>query len=360
MIVKSFFDFFSHKETKIILYYMFYATLYCFNHLVLTSVFSFFHFLLDHDLSTINNWLSFNGWEIISFSKIFSVIFVVKFLQFKSYRKIYFWSLLRTHTQGPSKKIFVIVFFILAILYALIEQYGGGVQSEILIENLLFSSFLGSSLFFFTDFIFLLFLFRHFDYFSDLANEKSSDSASLLFNFICGMIFLIGILEFIYGNLIKNIPSIYSFFMIHDLFSKSGIFNIDNMKTITLLVYFLVFMGLIKAKFSSKRAKHFFTSVSLLFIFTISSKLILPYLDKFLLFLIIHFVFLFYLLENMKALDMGIYIIGVIALLSTLFGIDLVWDNSYSMFEYSEKIPVLGIVGLWLIIIQYYKRSKLV
>lgn len=359
MIFQSIGQIFPNKELKIIASYTLFAILYCLIHLILTSVFSFFHFLLDHDLATVNNWLSLNSWEIISFSKLSAVLVMVKLFQFNSYGDNYFWASIGEYFKSPSKKIFVIIFFVLAILYALIEQFGGGIRSNSLFENLMLSSFLGSFVFYAADFVFLIYLFNYFDYTLSQSIGKHIDGATLLIFFILGLVFLLGTIDFFDEKVLGLSNSMNSLLLENNLSSKWNLFEIDKVKAFSMLIYAISFVLYVKSSFSKNLFLHFSSALTLLFIFTFFSKLILPYLDKYLLFLVIHFVFLFFLLERMQTVDMGFYLLGIVSLLSVFFGIDLVWDNSYSMFEYSKNLPVIGIIGIWFIALQYYKLSRL-
>ncbi|MDH5415550.1 MAG: hypothetical protein OEW87_15545, partial [Flavobacteriaceae bacterium] len=148
----------SAEIKKLYIYYFIYSLLFIFLHLVMVSTFSFFHFLLNHDMSTIENWLNRNTWEILSMSKLASLIFTGQIVKLNHYSDIKFQDFFSDQSLWPSKKIFGMSLFILTIFYALIIQFGGGVVQNQFKEELFYSSFLGSFLFYMADFVMVYFL----------------------------------------------------------------------------------------------------------------------------------------------------------------------------------------------------------
>lgn len=261
------------SDTKqLFFYYGVYCFLFILVHLLFVSVFSFFHFLLDHEMGTIENWISRNTWEIVALSKLISLYSVVKLTQLNYYGAKKFKEYFSFMKFYPTVKSFAFVLFILIIFYSLIVQFGGGIKSNQFLDDLFLSSFLGSLLFYALDMICIFYLKSYFDF--------------------------------------------------KDQF--------DVRWGILLLVMFLF-----------------------------SSKIILPYLSKYLIFLIVHFLSLYYLGLKKNLGDMVVYLILIVAPMSSLFGMDLVWDNSFAIFTYNERIPVLGIIGIWCVALGYYRYSKL-
>lgn len=256
---------------KVFLYYLIYCMTFLLVHLALVSTFSFFHFLLDHDMNTIENWLNRNAWEVLGFSKLSSLYIVSRVLKLNLYNDIKLRTLFSFNSFIPSKKMIGLVVFLLTIFYAFIMQFGGGVEQSQFKEDLFYSSFLGAFLFYVTDFCMIHILLK-----------------------------------------MLNIKKQY--------YSK--------------LMYLTLVM------------------------FLISSKVALPYLDKFYVFLMIHFVTLFYLGQKDKLVDVLCYALFVISPLSSVYGLDIVWDNAYSIFSYQKSLPVVGVLGIWGIAIGYYHYSK--
>lgn len=269
-IVKPFIQTKSFK--KLLMLYGGYCILVLFIHLMLTSVFSFFHFLLDHELTTIENWLSLNGWEIIGASKLMSFAIVMKLIQVNSHFDSSFREEVQRMEMIPSKKAIASIFFLLVMFYSLLIQFGGGIENNQILDELFLSSFLGSVL----------------------------------------------------------------------------LYGID------------VFLILIISNFFRLKFDHILQAFLLcLCLFLITSKILLPYVGKYAIFLVVHFVSLFYLSRRNNLGDMICYLIIVIAPLSSFLGVDLVWDNSYSMFTLSEELPILGVLLIWTVALGYYHRSKL-
>ena len=65
---------FSKPMQKIGLYYLGYCGSLILIQISLVSIVAFFHFLLDHDMAVVENWLTRNAWEMLCFSKITALI----------------------------------------------------------------------------------------------------------------------------------------------------------------------------------------------------------------------------------------------------------------------------------------------
>lgn len=263
---------FSKDFKKLGLIYFGFCLFFILVHLMLVSIFSFFHFLLDHEMGTIENWLSLNGWEIIGVSKLIAFAVMTKLIQVNSYSDTSFSKELWAMEKVPSKKALALIFFLLVMFYSLLSQFGGGIQSNQILDELFFSSFFGSILFFGIDIVFIMVVISY--------------------------------------------------------------FKLEIKHPIQLVVV-------------------------LLLLFLVSSKIILPYIGKYAVFLVVHFISLFYLSRRKNLGDLLVYLTIVIAPLSSFFGIDLIWDNSYSVFTYSKELPVLGVFLIWTVALGYYHRSKL-
>ena len=148
---------------SVLIYYFLYLGLFCFSHLVLLTFVSFFHFLLDHDMNTIENWLNRNTWEVITISKILSGVGIYKYVKLNQYSQYKFFRRLKEFNYLPSKKIIGMIIFILVLFYALILQFGGGIVKGQLKEELFYSSFFGASLFYLVDILLLFFLIQTYE-----------------------------------------------------------------------------------------------------------------------------------------------------------------------------------------------------
>ena len=256
---------------KVILYYTLFNISFLLIQLALNSTFTFFHFLLEHDLITIENWLNRNTWEILTLSKLSSLFFTLKILQLNLYNDLSLFQFIRGLKLTPTKKIWSTVFFILVFFYALIVQFGGELTKNQFKEELVYSSFFGSIVFYISDIFILIFFDKVYDFFK-------------------------------YSYKVLIIPFIF---------------------------------------------------------FIISSKVSLPYLNKFHIFLFIHFLTMLYFAKKHNFGDIIVYCFMIIGPLSTLYGLDIVWENINSVYVYQSSLPVVGIIGIWSIAIGYYSKTKI-
>ena len=222
-------------------------------------------------MSTIENWLNRNSWEILSLSKLFSAFTFYKIVHINRFSEFKIKNTLKRFEWMPSEKIIGIIIFILILVYAFIMQFGGGIAEGQFKEGLFYSSFVGSFLFYYTDFVILLFLIKSF-------KLEETD--------------------------------------------------------------------LNKVMYSS------------LILFLLSTKIVLPYLNKFHIFLVVHFLSLFYFGRKNAYKDAFYYALFVIAPLSSVYGLDIVWDNAYSLFSFQKELPVSGIAMIWSLAIGYYQYSR--
>jgi hypothetical protein len=72
--------FFSSPVARHTYYFLGYQLLSILAHLVILSVVIFFHFLLDHRLADIQDWIFFHGWEILILGKLLSLGVMSRFL----------------------------------------------------------------------------------------------------------------------------------------------------------------------------------------------------------------------------------------------------------------------------------------
>ncbi len=76
--------------------------------LLIVSIISFFHFLLDHKLGVIEDWIFDKGWEIVVIGKVLSFILVQKFVQLPSGSRQPFRDLVIETWKRPSRQIFAL------------------------------------------------------------------------------------------------------------------------------------------------------------------------------------------------------------------------------------------------------------
>lgn len=147
---------------------LFFFSFYCFVVIALTisivSIMAFFHFQLSHDMSTIENWLQRNGWEVLFFVKLLSFLAVYKILSLRSVATS-FWSYLLSKYKSPDYYIFVVVVF-LYFTIASIVNVESSTNKTFILSNLV--SYFGTVVFYFFD-IFILFYLL--DLFKELKNK---------------------------------------------------------------------------------------------------------------------------------------------------------------------------------------------
>jgi hypothetical protein len=150
-LVKSF-SFGQLKTRRFLLYYMGFTLLYVLIHYSIVSVVAFFHFLLDHELATIEQWLNYNGWEIILSSKISSFFIFNRILKLNFYGFSFRKNILEEVHFNIESNIIVIILYINILLAFFAIEFGGGISSvDIDYSNSLLLSFIGMTLFYLID-----------------------------------------------------------------------------------------------------------------------------------------------------------------------------------------------------------------
>lgn len=105
-------EFFASPLGAQIKYYaLFYFVLWSF-HLVLISLISYFHLLLNHNIRTIGDWIGDRGWFLIILSKVLIFSLALQFIRLKSNKMSLVRSYFRNSIQIPRKEIFVVIFFL--------------------------------------------------------------------------------------------------------------------------------------------------------------------------------------------------------------------------------------------------------
>ena len=107
----------NHPLSRHIFFYGVYNTLLIIGHLLLVSIITFVHFLLDHRLGVIEDWIRDNAWEIVICSKILALFSTYLFLAVKSDSRNLIRDFLHKYLSVPDKKFWVIltVFIILTL-----------------------------------------------------------------------------------------------------------------------------------------------------------------------------------------------------------------------------------------------------
>lgn len=96
-----------------LLYYLIFNVLMWFTHLFFISIFTFFHFILDHPINVIENWIYHNGWEIITITKVCSSLIILKFVNLKNPSKEPLRDIVVNGFIYPKKEILVVIIFLI-------------------------------------------------------------------------------------------------------------------------------------------------------------------------------------------------------------------------------------------------------
>lgn len=212
---------------EILLYYLGYSVLFLLFHLSTISLVSFFHFLLDHDMSVIENWLYRNAWEMIFVSKAIAAFIIIKSLQLNNYFIKDFFVILKEDTWRPTRSALVFIIFLAVIFHALIFQFGGEIVGGNKSVDFVYVSFLGSIFFYFIDFIVINVLVRNI--------ELKSKRKFLLLTLVITLIFMM----FTKATL-PYISKYYVFLILH--FFTLLLFLFSNKKNIMNPILYSVFI----------------------------------------------------------------------------------------------------------------------
>lgn len=143
----------SNLGTQVLFYTFFYLILWLF-HLLLISLISYFHLLLNHNIRIIGDWIGDRGWIIIILSKVSVFYLAMLFFGLKTKKINSLKSYLRNSIQIPRLEVIVsLLFLIIGIIGLGNIQYN---KTMILELDRLIYSIVGTILFFGIDFAFLI------------------------------------------------------------------------------------------------------------------------------------------------------------------------------------------------------------
>ncbi len=145
----------SNLGKQMIFYTLFYAILWGF-HLILISLISFFHLLLDHNIRTIGDWIGDRGWTLIIISKFVVFYLAMLFVNLKTQKVFSLNSYFRNSTQTPRLEILVTVLFLVLGLMGVGEIKFN--KTMIIEVDRLLLSMIGTFVFFAVDYVLLVIL----------------------------------------------------------------------------------------------------------------------------------------------------------------------------------------------------------
>jgi len=183
-------------------YALFYLVLWG-THLILISLVSFFHLLLNHNIRTIGDWISDRGWALIILSKLLIFYLSLQFVRLKSKKITSLQSYFRNGIQFPRKEIFaILLFLIIAIMGVGRIIYNQTMIFEL--DRILFSS-IGTFIFFSVDFILIIIL----EIFFPIKDRKQNSQKLVLFPLL---FYLFTYATFIYEQTVSL--KLYAFFFL--------------------------------------------------------------------------------------------------------------------------------------------------
>jgi hypothetical protein len=237
-------------------------------HLAIISLIAFFHFLLDHRLVDIEEWVFNFGWEIIAIGKIISLMITLKFLM--------------THLNARRP------------FYYLFQYRKGAIGSEFFIS------------------IIFLFIFTVF-----LGNPKS--------------------LELSEWNILRTLTSyssilVFYFCDIFLLYSLNVIYPVEkNSWYAEMVLMAFLFMFLTKSLYVFGQRVDFFVAFNFLML-------------------------MFSMEEGMRFSWGRPLLLGILytAPLGCFFGLDPIWNGSYSLLNMSTEIKLFEVAALFFIVTVYW------
>jgi hypothetical protein len=145
------------EKYKVYLYYFFFLSLAFCLKVSISSMGAFFHFLLDHDLSSIENWLHQNSWTIFMISRLGALLLTLLWLKMN----LYPWPNFKIIFKSKAENVFL-VFVCSSFLWIYFSFLGKpvfvSVNKGYWQEQ--FFSFIGTILFYYIDLFLIRFLFE--------------------------------------------------------------------------------------------------------------------------------------------------------------------------------------------------------
>ncbi|MDO9182520.1 MAG: hypothetical protein Q7U04_08925 [Bacteriovorax sp.] len=112
-------DFFDSALGSQIKYYALFSFVLWSVHLILISLISYFHLLLNHNIQTIGDWIGDRGWALIIISKVLIFYFALQFIRLKNKKINLVRSYFSNSVQMPRKEVIVALLFLLIGLMGL-------------------------------------------------------------------------------------------------------------------------------------------------------------------------------------------------------------------------------------------------
>lgn len=198
--IVEFFD--SPLGSQVKYYALFYLVLWSV-HLILISLVSYFHLLLDHNIRTIGDWIGDRGWALILISKILIFYLALQFIRLKSKKISLVRSYFRNSIKLPRKEIVASLLFLLIGISGLGRV---GVNQTMIFElDRMIFSVVGTFVFFSVDYALLIIL----EIFFPIEGEKEKTQRLFLFPLL---FYYFTYATFIYEQMVSF--KLYAFFFL--------------------------------------------------------------------------------------------------------------------------------------------------
>lgn len=191
----------------VIFYFSLYLLLVCLSHLLLLTLISFFHFLLDHSLAIIEAWIFERGHEIIICSKALAFFIMLKILNIQTEHASPIKYILKHSKVLPPKKILAIIFFM--FFFCLIWGHPQmAIQTELSFFKMI-SSYIGTICFYFSDVLIFLFLQKLFS-----CNRKDKILQICIFSVLTYLVTRFSFIYIVDININIILHFIFSFYLV--------------------------------------------------------------------------------------------------------------------------------------------------
>ncbi len=181
-------DFFRSNLGKQVLGYTFFYMVLWALHLIMISLVSFFHLLLNHNIRIIGDWIGDRGWTLIIISKLLVLYFGMQFINLKTNKLAAIKSYFRNSIQAPRIEMYV------ALLFLLIGLCGVGqvsTNTKMIFEfNRLLLSALGTFILFSVDYLLMIVLDIFYPIRDEAIRMRRIFLFPLLFYFFTGATFI--------------------------------------------------------------------------------------------------------------------------------------------------------------------------
>jgi hypothetical protein len=145
------------KTKRFVLYYTLFTLSYVLIHYSLVSVVAFFHFLLDHELATIEQWLNYNGWEIILSSKLIAFSIFNRVLKLNFYTFSFRQNILEKTHFAFNIRLLIMIVGLHIFMFGLGEVFQFNLlYQDVEYNSSLLLSFFGTTIFYLIDYLMLM------------------------------------------------------------------------------------------------------------------------------------------------------------------------------------------------------------